>query len=216
MPKPCIDVPRDIVDTSRLWQRSSVRALAYVAWEEQAADEGVLCEKYLSLSFWTKGLFVPEGGEALRRAHQKPRSPAPLLLHFRYHQPPIPRRVYPVPPAPYPPTTTPLHHLFIITMAAQPQNVAVNVLQNNPQPAAQRGNEENVPPGPLPSMNNRNNAVTRVTLGPFNGPLAPVSNPAPSMPFDGPVFADWPFRGPEGPLRRTRIEGNDELVFGSF
>ncbi|KAI0330078.1 hypothetical protein GY45DRAFT_1371045 [Cubamyces sp. BRFM 1775] len=94
----------------------------------------------------------------------------------------------------------------------QQQNTAVHAVQNNPQPAAQRGNEENIPPGPLPSVNNPQTGVTRTTLGPFNGPLAPVPNTTPFMPFDGHAVADWPFRGPEGPLRRTRIEGNDELV----
>ncbi|KAI0646118.1 hypothetical protein C8Q79DRAFT_647823 [Trametes meyenii] len=96
------------------------------------------------------------------------------------------------------------------------------------QPAAvAHGNEENIAPTAAQRALAGQNAVRdfenewaslfRNTLRAHNGPLGPTAkaHPSPTNVVETEVPPS-PFGGPYGPLRRTRIEGNDELVFGTF
>ncbi|KAI0674121.1 hypothetical protein C8Q78DRAFT_571789 [Trametes maxima] len=122
----------------------------------------------------------------------------------------------------------PSNILYYDTMAA-PQTAALVNLGQNPahQPAAAHGNEENIAPAPAQPTPADHNAIGgfgdqwlplfRTALGAFNGPLSPTAEPRPSLvKLAETEVSPAPFGGPYGPLRRNRIEGNDELVFGTF
>lgn len=106
---------------------------------------------------------------------------------------------------------------------AQQQQPALNLAAPAAHPAAAaaaaphpRG-RENRPPNPRPSTPPPPSLVPRPTLGNHNGYLTQHTIYRPPLNADhAETVSDWPFRGLEGPPLRTRIEGNDELVFGAF
>ncbi|EIW56010.1 uncharacterized protein TRAVEDRAFT_50502 [Trametes versicolor FP-101664 SS1] len=108
------------------------------------------------------------------------------------------------------------------TMANQQQAlVNLNAAPANPQQAAaappHAPGRENVPPIPTTPVPFPRPSLSPATLGPHNGQLSPHTPYQSEQTFaEEAAIPDWPFRGPEGPLQRTRIEGFDELVFGAF
>ncbi|OJT06446.1 hypothetical protein TRAPUB_2721 [Trametes pubescens] len=106
-------------------------------------------------------------------------------------------------------------------MAQQQQNpLNMNAAPANPQAAAppRAPGRENVPLLPTDPTSLPRPTISPLTLGPHNGYLTRhINRQLHEAEYPQPeTTPDWPFRGPDGPLLRTRIAGNDELVFGSF
>ncbi|KAI0353392.1 hypothetical protein OH77DRAFT_1522581 [Trametes cingulata] len=107
-------------------------------------------------------------------------------------------------------------------MAAQPVAFMANIVNQGNQNIGgnHAGNEENIPPIPSNPSPAPAQPTRRPALAPHNGPLSPVRTPRPLRELEEdipPALPAWPpVTGPDGTLRRNRIEGNDELVFGSF
>ncbi|KAI0634972.1 hypothetical protein C8Q77DRAFT_1072325 [Trametes polyzona] len=88
-------------------------------------------------------------------------------------------------------------------------------------------NDENVPPTPAPAQQGATTTTAaaapntqsppRRVFGNHNGTLGTTIRPQLPSEYETTFFTPgWPFGGPREPLRRTRIVGEDELVFGTF
>ncbi|EIW56007.1 uncharacterized protein TRAVEDRAFT_22393 [Trametes versicolor FP-101664 SS1] len=107
-----------------------------------------------------------------------------------------------------------------------PEAVAQPLINLNAAPAHPRQaaaalphapGRENIPPIPTTPAQSPRPTLSPATLGPHNGQLSRHTPYQSEQTFaEEAAIPDWPFRGPEGPLQRTRIEGSDELVFGAF